>query len=92
MTDKEHDLAVYRDRLEDLRELLSQAEDTLATAEEDYAESLAASDADSLPEIMDRLAQSFDYVDYLRNEIAEVAYSILQLESSDEEEGGEFFN
>nr|DAI31435.1 MAG TPA: hypothetical protein [Inoviridae sp.] len=92
MTDKEHDLAVYRDRLEDLRELLSQAEDTLATAEEDYAESLAASDADSLPEIMDRLAQSFDYVDYLRNEIAEVEYSIWQLESSDEEEGGEFFN
>lgn len=91
MTDKEHDLAVYRDRLEDLRELLSQAEDTLATAEEDYAESLAASDADSLPEIMDRLAQSFDYVDYLRNEIAEVEYSIWQLESSDEEEGGEFF-
>ena len=91
MTNKEHDLAVYRDRLEDLRELLSQAEDTLATAEEDYAESLAASDADSLPEIMDRLAQSFDYVDYLRNEIAEVEYSILQLESSDEEEGGEFF-
>lgn len=92
MTDKEHDLAVYRDRLEDLRELLSQAEDTLATAEEDYAESLAASDADSLPEIMDRLEQSFDYVDYLRNEIAEVEYSIWQLESSDEEEGGEFFN
>lgn len=91
MTNKEHDLAVYRDRLEDLRELLSQAEDTLATAEEDYAESLAASDADSLPEIMDRLAQSFDYVDYLRNEIAEVEYSIWQLESSDEEEGGEFF-
>lgn len=91
MTDKEHDLAVYRDRLEDLRELLSQAEDTLATAEEDYAESLAASDADSLPEIMDRLAQSFDYVDYLRNEIAEVEYSIWQLESSDEDEGGEFF-
>lgn len=92
MTNKEHDLAVYRDRLEDLRELLSQAEDTLATAEEDYAESLAASDADSLPEIMDRLAQSFDYVDYLRNEIAEVEYSIWQLESSDEDEGGEFFN
>ena len=91
MTNKEHDLAVYRDRLEDLRELLSQAEDTLATAEEDYAESLAASDADSLPEIMDRLAQSFDYVDYLRNEIAEVEYYIWQLESSDEEEGGEFF-
>lgn len=37
MTDKEHDLAVYRGRLEDLRELLSQAEDTLATAEEDYS-------------------------------------------------------
>ena len=91
MTNKEYDLAVYRDRLEDLRELLSQAEDTLATAEEDYAESLAASDADSLPEIMDRLAQSFDYVDYLRNEIAEVEYSIWQLESSDEDEGGEFF-
>lgn len=91
MTNKEHDLAVYRDRLEDLRELLSQAEDTLATAEEDYAESLAASDADSLPEIMDRLAQSFDYVDYLRNEIAEVEYSIWQLESSDENESGEFF-
>ena len=90
MTDKEHDLAVCRDRLEDLRGLLSQAEDALATAEED-AIANAGQPEEDVKEWNDIVVQRANRCEELREEIAEVEYSIWQLESSDEEEGGEFF-
>ena len=90
MTDKEHDLSVYRDRLEDLRGLLSQAEDALATAEED-AIANAGQPEEDVKEWNDIVVQRANRCEELREEIAEVEQAIWQLENSDEEESGEFF-
>lgn len=91
MTDKEHDLAVYRDRLEDLRGLLSQAEDALATAEEDWVANISCFIPEDLEEFRQRMLECTYRCEELREEIAEVEQAIWQLESSDENESGEFF-
>lgn len=90
MTDNEHDLAVLRERLEDLQNMLASAEADYEEAE-DAVIWMADQPQEDLEDYENALSEASDRCEWLKEEIAEVEMSIWQLENGDEEEGGEFF-
>lgn len=90
MSEREDDLAVLRERLEDLQRMLADAELQREEAEEAIIW-MADQPAEDLQEYEDALAEADNRCESLRAEIDDVELSISQLENDEDDGNSSFF-